>query len=309
MHRLYNSFGSYVKRTFGATVYKVNIDAGFTCPNRDGSVGTGGCTYCNNESFKPGDCRPALSVTEQVANGTAYLKGRYGAEKFIAYFQAYTNTHAPVDTLRALYAEALAHPDVIGLAIGTRPDAVDAGKLALIAEIAEEHFMLVEYGCQSVHDKTLRAINRGHDYQCFLDAVRATRALGVNVGGHLILGFPTETEAETLDMAAEISNSGIQFLKLHQLQIVRDTLMAGEYARKPFPVYSYEDYLDFVVRFIERLSPDIVLQRLFATAPDEILIAPKWGHSRHRILRDIESAMIRSGAYQGKYHKSFSVIG
>ena len=304
MHRRYNSFGSYVRRTFGSPVFKVNIDAGFTCPNRDGTVGTGGCTYCNNESFKPEECRPALPVREQVLNGIRYLSGRYGADRFIAYFQAYTNTYAAAEELHALYAEALAEPSVVGLAIGTRPDCVDAEKLDMISELARERFVLVEYGVQSTYEKSLRFMNRGHDYSKFLWAVKETRDRGINAGAHMIVGFPTETEDETLESAGVISASGIGFLKIHQLQVVRDTPLAADFEKEPFAVFGYEEYIGFLVRFLERLSPGIVLQRLFATAPDEILVAPKWGRNRHEILRDIEAEMERLGTWQGRLFRN-----
>jgi len=308
MQRRYNSFGAYVRRAFGSPVFKVNIDAGFTCPNRDGTVGLGGCTYCNNESFKPDECRPALSVRQQVENGIRYLSGRYGADRFIAYFQAYTNTYAPVDDLRRLYAEALSEPSVVGLAIGTRPDCVDAEKLDMLSELARDRFVLVEYGVQSTYEKSLKFMKRGHDYSKFLWAVEETQKRGIEAGGHMIVGFPSETEDETLESAGIISGSGIGFLKIHQLQVISETPMARDFRAKPFHVFGYDEYLDFLVRFIERLSPDVVLQRLFATAPDEILIAPKWGRSRHEILRDIEDALERLDTRQGRLYKQCTTI-
>jgi radical SAM protein (TIGR01212 family) len=306
MSRRYNLFGSYAKRTFGAAVQKVNIDAGFTCPNRDGTVGTGGCVFCNNESFKPGGCRPALPVREQIQNGIAYIKRRYGAGKFLAYFQAYTNTYAPVETLERVYREALEEPSVIGLAVGTRPDCVDDEKLDLLASLGRTHFVLMEYGLQSVYDRTLQYINRGHDVAAFVRALEATRARGIRVGAHCIVGFPTESREETLRMAAEVSEMGVEFLKIHQLQVIKDTPLAGTYLEEPFHVFGYGEYLDFVVDFIERLSPDIVLQRLFATAPDDILIAPRWGRSRHEILRDIERKFVERDARQGGQARTYS---
>jgi radical SAM protein (TIGR01212 family) len=286
MSHRYTSFGSYVKKTFETLVQKVNIDAGFTCPNRDGTVGVGGCVFCNNESFKPGACRPALSVREQVRNGIAYLGKRYGAGKFLAYFQAYTNTYAPVDELERIYSEALEEPSVLGLAIGTRPDCVESEKLDMLQRLARTHFVLVEYGLQSPYERSLRYINRGHTYGTFLDALEAARRRGIHTGVHTIVGIPTESREETLRMATELSETGVEFMKIHQLQVIKDTPLARMYAEQAFPVFGYEEYLDFVVEFIERLSPDIVLQRLFATAPDEILIAPRWGRSRHEILRE-----------------------
>lgn len=302
----YNSFGSYVKREFGTHVHKVNIDAGFTCPNRDGTVGVGGCIYCNNDSFRPGSCKPTLSVQEQVKNGIGYLARRYSAGKFLAYFQPYTNTYAPVETLERLYHEALEEPSVIGLAIGTRPDCIDGEKLDLLQKLSETRFILVEYGLQSIYDRSLEFINRGHDLGSFLKAVEMTRARGIHTGAHVIVGFPTETREEMLAMAPAISEFGIEFLKIHQLQVIKDTPLAGMLGKTPFHVFDYEEYIDFVVEFISMLSPEIVLQRLFATAPDNILIAPRWGRSRHEILRDINKKFCDKDTFQGGRTSPFS---
>lgn len=300
MSHRYNAFGPHIRNRFSTNVYKVNIDAGFTCPNRDGTLSTGGCTYCNNESFKPEHCRPALSVTEQIRNGITYLSRRYDAHRYLAYFQAYTNTYASVDRLRALYQEALhADPRIIGLAIGTRPDCMDDAKLDLFEELSHDHFVLIEYGLQSVYDRTLRFINRGHDYRTFRRMVERTHARGIETGAHMIIGFPTESRDDVLEEAHEISTAPIGYLKIHQLQIIRHTPLAALYEQEPFAMYSYDEYLDLLVDFVERLRPDIVLQRLFATAPDEILVAPKWGRSRQQILRDIEQRFEERDARQG----------
>ncbi len=296
----YYSFGYYVRERFGTSVHKVNVDAGFTCPNRDGTLGVSGCIYCNNDSFRPSSCRPTLSVREQIQNGISYLRKRYRAERFIVYFQPYTNTYAPVEELERLYAEAIKETSVVGLAIGTRPDCIDREKLDLLESMASRHFILVEYGLQSIYDKSLDFINRGHDYRAFLNALDMTAGRGIEIGAHVIVGFPTETAEEMLSMADEISTLPIGFLKIHQLQVVKDTPLAGMYMERPFHVFGYEEYLDFVVDFIERLSPDIVLQRLFATAPDDILIAPRWGRSRQEILRDIEQRFALRDTRQGK---------
>jgi len=300
MLRRYNSFGSYIKKRFGSTVYKVNVDAGFTCPNRDGSIGTSGCIYCNNDSFRPGSCKPTLSLSEQIRSGVEHIKKRYKAEKFLVYFQPYTNTYAPANELERLYREALSEPSVIGLAIGTRPDSVDEEKIALLEALAERYFILIEYGMQSIHDRTLEFINRGHDYGTFLKALDLTKNRGICIGAHIIVGFPTETREEMLSMADEISHLPIDFLKIHQLQVVKDTPLEVIYREAPFHVFGYEEYLDFVTEFIERLSPRIVLQRLFATAPGSILIAPHWGKSRQEILRDIEKRLELKDTCQGK---------
>jgi radical SAM protein (TIGR01212 family) len=300
MLRRYNSFGSYIKKHFGTTVYKVNVDAGFTCPNRDGTISTSGCIFCNNDSFRPNSCTPNLSLIEQIRNGITYIKKRYKAEKFLVYFQPYTNTYAPVDELERLYRVALSEPSVIGLAIGTRPDTVDEDKIALLETLSEKYFIIIEYGMQSMYDRTLEFINRGHDYNTFLKTLNLTKNRGIFVGAHLIVGFPTETREEMLSMADEVSHIPIDFLKIHQLQVIKDTPLETIYTENPFYVFGYGEYLEFVTEFIERLSPRIVLQRLFATAPDDILIAPRWGKSRQEILRDIEKRLEFKDTYQGK---------
>ena len=297
MTRRFNSFGSYIKKQLGTTVYKVNVDAGFTCPNRDGTLGTSGCIYCNNDSFRPNSCTPTLSVQEQIRNGTAYVRKRYKAEKFLVYFQPYTNTYAPVDELELLYKDALLQPSVVGLAIGTRPDTVDEDKIALLASLAEKYFILIEYGMQSMYAKTLQFINRGHDYNTFLKALNLTKNKGIHIGAHVIIGFPTETKEEALAMADEISSLPIDFLKIHQLQVVKNTPLEILYDKKPFYTFGYQEYLEFIVEFVERLSPRIVLQRLFATAPDNILIAPRWSKSRQEIMRDIERLLETQDTY------------
>jgi radical SAM protein (TIGR01212 family) len=298
--RRYNAFGQYMKDRYRTPVYKVNVDAGFTCPNRDGSIATGGCIYCNNDSFRPAACSSSRTLRDQIEKGIPYLRSRYGAEKFIVYFQPFTNTYASVETLEPLYREALSYPGVVGLAIGTRPDCVDDGKISLLETLAKESFILVEYGLQSVYDRTLAFINRGHDYACFQNAVRRTTGRGVHVGAHVILGFPTETPEQMLGMADELSRQPIEFLKIHQLQVVKKTALAGLYGEKPFHVFGYEEYIEMLADFLERLSPDIVLQRLFAAAPDDILIAPVWSKTRSELLHDLDACLEKRGSYQGK---------
>ena len=306
MPQRYNSFGSRIREKFGTRVYKVNVDAGFTCPNRDGTIGTTGCIYCNNDSFRPNSCKPTLSISEQIKNGVSYVRKRYKAEKFLIYFQPYTNTYAPVEELERLYKEALVGPSVIGLAIGTRPDSVDNEKLHLLEELAKKHFILIEYGLQSIYDRTLVFINRGHNYNAFLKALDMTKGRGIYIGTHVIVGFPTESREEMLLMADEVSHMPVDFLKIHQLQVIKDTPLEIMYREHPFHVFEYDEYLDFVSEFIGRLSPKIILQRLFATAPDDILIAPRWDRSRQEILRDIEKKLGSRDIYQGKNIRLFA---
>ncbi len=299
MHR-YNAFGQYMKDLYGRPVYKVNVDAGFTCPNRDGTVATGGCIYCNNDSFRPVACASSVSVTEQIEKGIPYLRSRYGAEKFIVYFQPFTNTYASVDILERLYREALDSPGVVGLAIGTRPDCVDEEKIALLEVLAKDAFILVEYGLQSIYDETLKFINRGHDYACFQNAIELTAGRGIQVGAHIILGFPTETREQMLAMADALSALPVEFLKIHQLQVVKGTSLADLYADNPFHTFGYEEYITMLADFLDRLSPDIVLQRLFAAAPDNMLIAPVWHKTRSELLNDLDAFMKQRESRQGK---------
>ncbi|MGQ9569906.1 MAG: TIGR01212 family radical SAM protein [Thermodesulfovibrionales bacterium] len=300
MSQRYNSFGSFMKKKFDTSVYKVSVDAGFSCPNRNGTISKIGCIYCNNDSFRPVSSEPGMSLSKQIRNGIVHIRNRYKAEKFLIYFQPYTNTYAPVDVLERLYNEALSEPSVIGLAIGTRPDCIDSQKILLLKELAKSHFILIEYGMQSMYDKTLEFINRGHNYNTFLRAIEMTKDKGIYIGTHIILGFPTESKEEMLLIADVVSRIGIDFLKIHHLQVIKDTPLEIMYREKPFHLFEYHEYVDFVTDFIGRLSPKIVIQRLFATAPDKMLIAPQWGKNRQEILRDIEKRLEYKDIYQGK---------
>lgn len=304
-HR-YNSFGAYLKERFGSIVYKVNVDAGFTCPNRDGNLGITGCIYCNNDSFRPSRCNPSIPIKQQIKNGINYLSRRYKAKKFIAYFQPFTNTYAAVSELEAFYKEALSDSSVIGLAIGTRPDCIDEEKLTMLQTLAKDYFVLIEYGLQSIYDKSLEFIKRGHNYQTFLNALELTKDRGIHICVHIIVGLPTETKEETILMADEISCLPIRFLKIHQLQVIKNTPLEKIFEERHFATFLYEEYLDFLINFIERLSPNIILQRLFAISPDNILIVPKWNKSRQEIIRDIERRFEEKNAFQGSkciYHR------
>jgi hypothetical protein len=296
----YNAYGKFLQEKFGARVHKVSVHAGFTCPNRDGTVARGGCTYCNIVSFTPESARPRYSVRDQIESGIAFLKKRFEAKKFIVYFQPYSNTYAPVEHLETLYRDALAHPEVVGLSIGTRPDCIDDEKLHMLADLAQETFVGVEYGIESVYDETLRLVNRAHDFACTARAIRRTRDFGLQVTGHVILGFPNETEEQMLASADVINGLGVEVLKIHNLHIVRHTELARQYQTKPFPVYSFDEWKDLVVRFLERLSPEIVIERLYGEAPRELLVAPNWNLSKAEIIQGIEREMYRRGTYQGR---------
>jgi radical SAM protein (TIGR01212 family) len=296
----YNSYGSFLKQKFGCRVYKVVVDAGLSCPNRDGSIGTGGCTYCTNDSFRPAAVARQKPISVQVAEGIEYLQKRYRAKKFVVYFQPFTNTHASLERLVPLFNEALACPGVIGLSIGTRPDCVDEGKIGWFEELARSHFITLEYGLESIYDTTLVRINRGHDYQCWLDAMRRSRDRGIWLGAHLILGFPWEGREDMLKMADALSSKGLNFLKIHHLHVVQGTRLASQYEENPFHLLGYEEYIRLLVEFLERLDPAIYLERLFGLAPPGRVVGPRWGKSKAKIQFDIEQALATANTYQGR---------
>lgn len=297
---LYNAYGGFLKGKFGCRVYKVSVDGGFSCPNRDGTLAVGGCTYCNNDSFRPKTASSLKPVPEQVAEGIDYLRSRYGAEKFVVYFQPFTNTHAPLESLIPIYEAAISHPDVVGLSLGTRPDCVDEGKLAWLERLARNYFVTLEYGLQSIHDRTLQRINRGHDFQCWLEAMNRSRNRGIWLCAHVILGFPWESRTGMLETASVISDKGLDFLKLHHLHVVRGSAMADEYRANPFPLPALTEYVELVVDFLERLSPDIFIERLFGFATAEQLIGPVWGKSKAEIHRRILQRLHERNTYQGR---------
>jgi radical SAM protein (TIGR01212 family) len=298
----YHAYGPFLKAKFGCRVYKVIVDAGFTCPNRDGTVAVGGCTYCNNDTFKPGGAARLKPIRQQVREGIDYLRLRYHARKFVVYFQPFTNTHAPPERLRGIYQEALDHPEVVGLAAGTRPDCVDDAKLELFQDLARYYFVTLEYGLESVYDSTLLRINRGHDFDCSLAAIGRTRNRGIWISAHLILGFPWETRDQMLEMAEVVSKIGIDFLKLHHLHVVRHTALGKEYEQSPFPLPSFEEYVDLVVDFLERLDPAIRLERLFGLAPEEYLLGPHWGKTKAEIQYAIEKRLAYRDTFQGRLY-------
>ena len=301
----YRTYNNWLREQFGERVHKVVVDAGFTCPNRDGTVTTGGCTYCNNSSFRPPLAIKTAPIREQVTNGIAYLRNRVEARKFIVYFQPFSNTYADTDYLHALYTDALKHPDVVGVAIGTRPDCVDEEKVEMIDGIAQSSFVSLEFGMESIYDDSLRRVNRGHDYAAFTRAMDLARGRAFHTGAHLILGFPWETRDQWLSMADEMSQVGIDLLKIHHLHLVRGTAMAREYMEQPFPLLSFTEYLDLICDFIERLKPSIVIERLFGEAPLDLLVAPDWGKTKNEVIRGIRQRLDERDVVQGsKYEPS-----
>ncbi|OQY27671.1 MAG: TIGR01212 family radical SAM protein [Candidatus Cloacimonetes bacterium 4572_55] len=299
MERLYD-YNSFLRGKFGQKVYKICLDSGFSCPNIDGTRGKGGCIYCNNKSFSPPTRDKTLDISQQLDQGMRIGRNRYKAHKFIAYFQSYTNTHAPVQDLRQLYHRAVASSDVVGIAIGTRPDAVDSEKIDLLGELAEKMFVSIEYGVQTMNEQTLQWIERGHGYESFLDAVSLTqRYPKIHICAHVMFGFPDETREEMLGMAYEMNRIRVHGVKLHNLLIVQNTRLARIFERQPFPLFEYEEYIDLVCDFLERLSPRIVVERLCASAPDPYLIAPKYGKSMAQVAQDVRACLKERQSRQG----------
>lgn len=296
----YTPYGQFLKEKFGQRVHKVPVHAGFTCPNRDGTLAYGGCTYCNIDSFTPEAARARIPIKEQVQNGINYLKKRVGAKAFIVYFQPYSNTYAPLEQLERLYEQALDHPEIVGISVGTRPDCVDEAKLSYFEQLARNYFVTIEYGIESVHDETLRRINRAHDFQCTVQGIEKTAGRGINICAHVILGFPDETKSQMLEIADEVSKLPIDIIKIHNLHIVRHTELAREYQEQKFHIFTFEEWIDMVCRFLERLHPRLIIERLYGDAPRRLLIAPRWCRDGARIIRAVQEELKRRDTYQGK---------
>lgn len=317
----YNSFVGYFRRVYGERLQKIVLDAGFTCPNRDGTAGTGGCTYCDNAAFHPAYSSPGKSLTAQIDEGIEFHKVRYrNAGHYLAYFQSFSNTYAPTDRLRKLYTEALSHPDVAGIVIGTRPDCIDDGKLDMLEALKDGKLIpdwhktvggreltapivIVEYGIESCYDKTLLRINRGHDFACARKAVEATAARGIDTGAHFILGLPGETVEMLLAEAETINSLPLRSVKFHQLQIVKGTAMEKEYAghREDFIRFSLEGYMDFIIDMLERLRPDLYIERIAGEVPPRFVNETPWGLIRNfELLRMLDRRLEERDTWQGR---------
>lgn len=300
-HQIYNDYGAWTRRQFPFRVQKISIDAGFSCPNRDGHISHGGCTFCDNRTFNPSYCQPSKSITEQITEGKEFFRHKYPDMKYLAYFQAFSNTYATLDTLQRRYEEALSAEDVVGIVIGTRPDCVSDEILNYLESLNQQTFMIVEYGIESVSDDTLRRVNRGHNFECSRRAIIETHNRGILTGAHIILGLPGESAEDNVRQANIISALPIDILKLHQLQIIRGTQLAAEYERQPFNLYTADEYIDLCRRYIERLRPDMVLERFVSQSPKELLVAPKWGLKNYEFANRFVNYMKRMDSWQGKY--------
>lgn len=303
-NKRYNDYSSFIKSRFSERVQKVSLNTGFTCPNRDGTKGVGGCTYCNNNTFSPDYCKPDKSITQQLDEGIEFFAKKYKTQQYLAYFQAYTNTYADIDLVKELYQEAISHPKVIGLVIGTRPDCINKDLIDFLSELSNKYYISLEFGVESTLDRTLNIINRCHTFEETVIAYELSKNKGLHLGAHLIIGLPGETKGDILNHAIEISKLPINSLKLHQLQVVKHTMMAIQLKQNPelFSLFSLEEYIDLITDFIALLRPDIIIERFISQSPTALLIAPKWdGLKNFEIVDKIDKKLVEKDIWQGKY--------
>ncbi len=299
----YNDFSTYFRTLFSERVQKVSIDAGFTCPNRDGVKGVGGCTYCNNKTFKPSYCNLENSVSKQLEEGVVFFAKKYSSMKFLAYFQAYTNTYAPIENLVGLYEAALKHPKVIGLVIATRPDCLSSELLEYLGDLSKRCYIMVELGLESCENTTLKLINRGHTFEESVTAIESLAKYGIHNCAHMIVGLPGESRDTILKQPQLLSKLSIENLKLHQLQIQRGTVMAHQYFEHPewFSIYeNVNDYVEVVIDYLELLRPEIVVERFVSSSPANLLIAPDWGLKNFEFVAKVEKRLKERDSWQGK---------
>lgn len=303
-HRRYHSYKNFLTRQFGKRVQKLTIDAGFTCPNRDGTVGYGGCSYCLNDAFNPSYCSPKKSVRQQLEEGIEFHRNRYKrADGYLAYFQAYSNTYAPLEELKKIYHEAVIHPEIKGIVIGTRPDCMDEEKLEYFARLQEKFFVSLEYGIESIHNPTLSRINRGHTFEQASDMLEKTSRYGIHTGAHFIFGLPGENPEIWKSDLTIINQLPVKSIKFHQLQIIKDTAMEKEYFLSPesFHLFTMDEYIEFIVDYTERLNPCIVIERFAGEVPPKFLAAGDWGTVRYDVvLQKIEKKLEEKDTFQGK---------
>lgn len=306
MKQRYLNYNNVLKQEFDERVQKISINAGFTCPNRDGSKGVGGCTYCNNLTFSPEYAKPSKSVAQQVQEGIDFFHHKYEAQNYLAYFQTYTNTYDRLENLAKTYEEALENPKVAGIVIGTRPDCVNDALLDYFAELNKSYYVMIEYGIESTNDETLDFINRGHNYQSAVEAIHNTHQRGIRTGAHLILGLPKESREDILTHAKRVSKLPLNALKLHQLQLVKGTKMARQYLSNPewFNLFTPDEYVNLVVDFLEILNPKIAIERFVSQSPGQYLIAPQWGLKNFEFVHKIEKKLEERKTWQGRLYDS-----
>ncbi|MHB9056252.1 MAG: TIGR01212 family radical SAM protein [Paludibacteraceae bacterium] len=302
----YLNYNTILKSEFSERIQKISINAGFTCPNRDATKGVGGCTYCNNQSFSPGYGKPAKSVSQQLEEGISFFYHKYQSQLYFAYFQSYTNTYDKLENLVRIYEEALKHPKVAGIVVGTRPDCINDELLDYFVELNKTRYVMIEYGIESTNDETLQFINRGHDYASAEDAILKTAEKGLRTGAHLILGLPNESREMILSHADKVSKLPLTALKLHQLQLIRGTKMARQYTENPewFHLMTADEYIELAVDFLEKLNPEIAVERFVSQSPEKLLIAPNWGLKNFEFVHKIEKRLEERNTRQGRLFKS-----
>ena len=308
--RRFNSYAAYFRRTFGERMQKVTVNAGFSCPNRDGVISTGGCTFCDNAAFTPSYCNPTKSITQQIDEGIEFHRRRYRkAEQYLVYFQSFSNTYAPLERLRECYNEALAHPSVAGIVVGTRPDCVDEEKLDYFASLARQKYVAIEYGVESCYDSTLIRINRGHDFATAQRAIHQTAERGIHCGAHFILGLPGESDEMLIEQMERINSLPLTTIKFHQLQLFRGTALAAEYDAHPerFRFWSVEEYIDLFIELLRRLRPDIVVERFAGGAPPRDDHTAGWGLVRNEeLLAMLDRRLEEKNVHQGDFFNIFA---
>ncbi len=298
----YYDYAAWIAQYFPYKVQKISIDAGFSCPNRDGHISHGGCTFCDNRTFNPSYCSGRKTVTEQIQDGKSFFAAKYPHMKYLAYFQAFSNTYAPLPRLKQLYEEALACEDIVGIIIGTRPDCIDDEKLDYLAQLSKQTFVMIEYGIESVYDEVLLNVNRGHTFQQSREAIEKTHQRSILCGAHVILGLPGETKEMILKSAQIISQLPLDILKIHQLQLIRGTRLAT--SSESIKTYELEEYIQLLAQYIERLRPNLCLERFVSQSPADMLIAPRWGLKNHEFTHKLLRYMKENGIIQGKYFSS-----
>ena len=307
----YNDYTSYIKNKFSERVQKVSLDTGFTCPNRDGTKGVGGCTYCNNNTFNPNYCKPSKSITQQLDEGIVFFSSKYKTQQYLAYFQAYTNTYADTKLVKELYLEAISHPQVIGLVIGTRPDCINEELVVFLSDLAKKNYIALEFGVESTLNRTLALVNRCHTFEETIAAYELCKNKGLHLGAHLIIGLPGESKEDQLNHARELSKLPIEAVKIHHLQVVKHTMMAIQLESNPelFNLFSAEEYIDLITEFIALLRPDIVIERFISESPPHLLIAPQWsGLKNFEIVDRIDKMLIKKNLWQGKNYQITQIV-
>jgi len=301
----YNNYSTFIKSKFKQRVQKVSLDTGFTCPNRDGSKGVGGCTYCNNNSFNPDYCKPQKSITQQLQEGIDFFSKKYNKQQYLAYFQAYTNTYSDFKLLKELYTEAVSHPDIVGMVIGTRPDCINEDIINFLSELSDKYYVSLEFGVESTINRTLDLINRCHSYEETQQAYQLANNKGLDLGAHMIIGLPGESRDDILNHAVQLSKLPINSLKLHQLQIIKNTMMAYQLKQSPemFNLFTVTDYVDLMTDFIALLRPDIIIERFSSESPAELLLAPNWnGLKNFELVDKIDKKLLEKDLWQGKHY-------